>query len=247
MLGERHVDDLEGHFVGVKFLHVFHDADDLHGRLGGNAALGIGNKLHEAAKGIIGSEESLRGIAIDDGDTRGRFGVMRIKGSALEKAHVQDAEEIRVNGINNDANAIFAVRRAAGNIDGREQWRASKGKAAAEGDGLNAGKGTKLITQAAEIALLLVGLRVVVAAQGDAEGERAGSIESPRRLPKADETGEKKTGTEEKNEREGDFDNHKSAASFVLAAAGGNPSATLAQNLVEVNAGGEKCWDDAHN
>src|SRR5260370_34139900 len=105
-------------------------------------------------------------------------------------------------------------------------------------------KRAELFGQGAEVALLLLRDGVVFAAQRDSEGERARCVEAARRLLEADKAGEKKTGAEEQDERERDFDRDKYVASLVLTAAGGEAARAFAESVVDISARGKKRGQD---
>src|SRR5580704_16570644 len=100
--------------------------------------------------------------------------------------HGQEREVIWRHCVGDDTGAMLASRRPARYVHGHRERLAAERNSGTDGNALHAGKGAELIGQGVEITALLLGLGVVISAQGNAEGERAGSVESAGSLFKAD-------------------------------------------------------------
>jgi hypothetical protein len=81
---------------------------------------------------------------------------------------------------------MLAARRPARYVHGGSERLAAERNSGTYSNALHAGKRAKLICQGVEIATLLLGLGVVVSAQGYEEGESAGSVEPAGSLFEAD-------------------------------------------------------------
>ena len=79
MLRKWNIQVVERHVVGAEFLRVFCDADDLHGGLYRHSAALVRDKLEHFSERVFEAEQSLRGIAIDDGNACRGFAVIEIK------------------------------------------------------------------------------------------------------------------------------------------------------------------------